>query len=383
MTTALDDSEVSADQLADALDRGERALVIVDVRAPSEVERWRVEGERDVPRIERPYWDLLGSPELVANEVPPQALAVVVCAHGNTSAILAEELRGIGVDARSLTEGMVGWAKLHIERSVSGGPEELYVVQLDRVSKGCLSYVIGVEDGPALVVDPDRSYEVYTAVASRHGSKIVSVVDTHLHADHISGAADLAARTGAPYFLNDDEGAVLEHRRPADGEAVFDTGSLVARAVSLHSPGHTPGSMGVLVAGRFLLSGDTLFVEGVGRPDLGGEVEVWASDLHRTLTERLLSLDDDVVVLPAHYQSRAERSADGVYAARLGDLRRRVEFTVEVEQFLADVVANTREAPEEYSRIRRVNLGLDNPQTDVLDELETGKNQCASGGAGA
>lgn len=381
MASALAEGEVTAEQLAEELDSGLAPVVIVDLRAPAEVERWKVEGAREVPRVERAYWDVLGTPELLAREISPSAIAVVVCAHGNTSAIVAEELRSVGIDARNLLGGMVEWSRLHVERPIANTPDGLYIVQLDRVAKGCLSYVLGAENGPALVVDPDRSYETYESLALRHGSEIVAVVDTHLHADHISGGAELAARSGATYFLNDDEGAVVEHRQPADGEVILDTGSVVARAVALHSPGHTPGSTGLVVADRFLLSGDTLFVEGVGRPDLGGQVEAWAADLHRTLTERLVLLHEDVTVLPAHYQSRAEQNADGVYAARLGDLRRGAEFTADIEQFLADVLANSRDAPGEYSTIRKVNLGLEAPTTEILDELETGKNQCASGGA--
>lgn len=381
MEATTDATDISARELAEELDGGTTPIVIVDLRAPGEVTRWRVEGERDVPRVERAYWDVLGEPEALAAELPSGAVAVVVCAVGNTSAIVAEELRSVGVDARNLRDGMAAWSRLHVVRPVAGLPDGLYLVQLDRVAKGCLSYVVGVEGGPALVVDPDRHHDDHLAVVAEHGSTVAAVVDTHLHADHVSGAAALAAATGARYVLTDDDGALVEHVRPGDGDVLLEDRGVVASAVALHAPGHTPGSMGVVVGGRFLLSGDTLFVEGVGRPDLGGRAAEWGAALHQTLVERLAALDDDVVVLPAHYQDRRERRADGVYAARLGDLRGHAEFTADLDRFLADVLAGVGEAPAEYAEIRRVNLGTDTRPADLLDELEVGRNQCASGGA--
>lgn len=378
-----DHIDITARQLAVELDSGSTPLAVVDLRAPGEVARWKVEGDRQVPRIERAYWDVLGTPEVLAADLPEGAVAVVICAHGNTSAIVADELRSIGVDARNLRDGMVAWSRLHLAREVPTTAEGTYLVQLDRVAKGCLSYVVGADAGPAIVVDPDRHFTDHLEVIAAHGSTLSAVVDTHLHADHISGAADLAAEAGVPYLLADDAGAKRPHRHPEDGETVLSGGSIHARAVTLHSPGHTPGSTGVLVDDRYLLSGDTLFVEGVGRPDLGGHVEEWGADLFRTLNERLAGLADAVLVLPAHYQSRRERNRDGIYAAPLGALRRSAEFHESLEQFLADVIAHTAPAPSEYGRIRTVNLGVESLGDELLDELEVGKNQCAAGGSAA
>lgn len=380
MTVEPGRNELSALELAHELESGSADLVVVDVRAPGEVARWKVEGDRDVPRVERAYWDVLGSPNALAAGIPDGAIAVVVCAYGNTSAIIAEELRSIGVDARNLEGGMVAWRRLHLVRPLPGTPEGTYVVQLDRVAKGCLSYVVGTEGGPAVVIDPDRFHDDHRRVLHEHGSTLEAAVDTHLHADHVSGAAALASHAGVPYLLADDDGATVTHCRPDDGEVILHADGLTAQAVALHAPGHTPGSTAVLVDHRYLFSGDTLFVVSVGRPDLGGQLEAWATDLHRTLTERLAGIDDDVLVLPAHYQNRRERNDDGVFAARLGDLRRHTEFTADLDAFLAHVRAHAREAPAEYARIRLVNLGGDPSDAEVLDELETGKNQCAASG---
>ncbi|HET7486359.1 MAG TPA: MBL fold metallo-hydrolase [Acidimicrobiales bacterium] len=372
-------TDITASELAAELESGTAPLAIVDLRAPGEVARWRVEGDREVPRVERAYWDVLGEPETLAAALPPGAVAVVICAVGNTSAIVADELRSVGVDARNLRDGMAAWSRVHVARTVPGPAAGSYIVQLDRIAKGCLSYVVGTDGGPALVVDPDRHHDEYRAVLDGHRSTLAAVFDTHLHADHVSGAAALAESAGVPYLLTDDAGALRPHRHPGDGEVVFEGGPLTARTVALYAPGHTPGSTGLLVDGRYLLSGDTLFVEGVGRPDLGGHAREWGTELFHTLTERLASLDDGVLVLPAHYQSRRERNPDGIFAALLGDLRRSAEFHESLDDFLADVVAHTAAAPAEYGRIRTVNLGVETMAPELLDELEVGKNQCAAG----
>ena len=380
MRPTIDQVEVAPTELAGWLDDPGRDIVVVDLRAPGEVERWRVEGAREVPRIERPYWDVLGTPELLEPEIAEGAGAVVICAHGSTSALVAEELRGIGVPAVNLQGGMLRWGQSHVARTVPGMPEGTYLVQLERLGKGCLSYVAGIRGGPAMIVDPDRFDEAYLHAVGAHRSRVESVVDTHLHADHISGGASLADVTGAAYFLADDAGASVDHIHAGNGDLLL-AGPVSAQAVALDAPGHTPGSMGILVAGRFLLSGDTLFVRGVGRPDLGGQADAWGRELHRTLTERLAHLPDDVVVLPAHFQERTEARPDGIFAATLGELRAHAEFNEGVDEFLHDVIGQARPAPAEYAQIRKVNLGIEHLATDRLDELETGKNQCAAGGA--
>lgn len=382
MNPSVGSVDVTPAELAGWLDDPGRRLVIVDVRAPGEVARWRVEGSWPLARVERPYWDVLGSPELLAPGIPEDATAVVVCAHGNTSAMIADELRGIGVAAVNLQGGMLLWGQSHVAREVPGMPEGAYLVQLERLGKGCLSYVVGTEGGPALVVDPSRFDHAYREVAWAHGSTIAAVADTHLHADHISGGLQLASATRTPYFLADDHGASVDHVHTADGDVLLE-GELRAHAVALHSPGHTPGSIGILVGGRFLLSGDTLFVRGVGRPDLGGQAEAWGRELYRTLNERLRHLPDEVVVLPAHFQERSEARGDGIFAATLGELRTHAEFHENADEFLHEVLDNAGTAPPEYGQIRKLNLGLDHLPADHCDELETGKNQCAAGGARA
>jgi len=236
----------------------------------------------------------------------------------------------------------------------------------------------------AVVVDPSRTVEWYEGFVQRLGARVVQVLDTHVHADHVSGGPALAARAGAPYFVSAGPGFELSQpvRPLADGETLRLGGeagvSLQVRLVA--TPGHTPGSSSYLVGRRHLLTGDTLFVRSVGRPDLGGHVVEWGRALFHTLRERLAALPGDTVVLPAHYAGPDEIGPDGVVSGRLDDLRRTVpELSIQTEEaFVAAMQAALTTPPAAYAEIIRVNLGLGAAAPDKMVEWELGKNQCAA-----
>jgi glyoxylase-like metal-dependent hydrolase (beta-lactamase superfamily II) len=267
---------------------------------------------------------------------------------------------------------------VRVARGNAGEPFELW--QLNRRGKGCLSYVI-VSGSEAVVVDASRHVDRYLEFVAGRGARVVRVLDTHVHADHVSGGPDLAARTGAPYFVSAGEGFGLE--LPAtplqDGEVIRLDGGAHLEVRLLATPGHTPGSTSYLLGGRYLLSGDTLFVASVGRPDLGGHVVEWGRALFHTLRERIAALPDDTVVLPAHYAGAAEIGPDGVVAARLGDLRRSVpEMRIATEdEFVETVRAAVGRPPDSYAEIIKVNLGGPRPPEDKVTEWELGRNECA------
>jgi glyoxylase-like metal-dependent hydrolase (beta-lactamase superfamily II)/rhodanese-related sulfurtransferase len=176
--------------------------------------------------------------------------------------------------------------------------------QLVNEESGCLSYLIGCgQSGQAVVIDPGRDRVAeYLRIARKKGLTIAQVVETHTHADHISGNRDLASATGATIRVHGAAGAAFEHAPVADGD-VIRLGQVELQIA--HTPGHTPDSICVLVTDRaradrpwFVLTGDTLFVGSVGRPDLGGERA--AEDIWESLRRVLLPLDDSVEVYPAH-----------------------------------------------------------------------------------
>jgi glyoxylase-like metal-dependent hydrolase (beta-lactamase superfamily II)/rhodanese-related sulfurtransferase len=169
---------------------------------------------------------------------------------------------------------------------------------------GCLSYLIGCSvAGAGIVIDPARDrVDDYVRLARKKGFKVTHILETHTHADHISGGRDLAALTRAPILLHRDSRAVYEHGVVGDGDEIR-LGKIGLKI--LHTPGHTPDSVCVLVTDHeraeepwFVLTGDTLFIGDVGRPDLGGAQA--AAGLYDSLQRAILSLDDSVEVYPAH-----------------------------------------------------------------------------------
>jgi glyoxylase-like metal-dependent hydrolase (beta-lactamase superfamily II)/rhodanese-related sulfurtransferase len=176
--------------------------------------------------------------------------------------------------------------------------------QLVNEDSGCLSYLIGCgEAGQAIVVDPGRDrVNEYLRLARKKGLRIAHIVETHTHADHISGNRDLAAATEASILVHHTAGVAFDHQDVRDGDAIR-VGNVEVRIA--HTPGHTPDSISLLVVDHsrgpdpwFVLTGDLLFVGSVGRPDLGGATA--AEDIFESLRRVLHPLDDLVEVYPAH-----------------------------------------------------------------------------------
>ncbi len=192
---------------------------------------------------------------------------------------------------------------------------------------GCLSYLIGCgQAGEAVVVDPARDrVDEYVAMARRKGLTITHIIDTHVHADHVSGNQALAAKSGAPIHIHPAARAAFAHAAVDDG-ADLRVGNVSLKV--LHTPGHTPDSISLLVTDLsrgtepwFVLTGDTLFIGDVGRPDFGGEQA--AANLYRSLTTRLLTLSDSVEVYPAHGAgSSCGRAMSSKTASTIGFERR-------------------------------------------------------------
>lgn len=373
---------LTARELYGRLNGAEPPLVL-DVRNREEFARWKVEGRGLPELLNIPYFEFIedeeGSVRRVAEWLGgrPRDL-VAVCAEGGSSAYVADLLAARGLAAANLEGGMHAWGRDTLVQPVrAAGTVRIW--QILRFGRGCLSYVVA-SDGDAVVVDPHRGVDEIRDVLGQTGLRLRAVFDTHLHADHVSGAAALARAEGVPYHAHaaDFERPALAVEVMEPGVPVRVAGMRVLPVVALHTPGHTPGSTSLLVDDALLLTGDTIFVDGVGRPDLGGQTAEWAAELHRTLHTRLAPLADDVLVLPAHSSGPHELSADGTVAGRLGDVRRELAArAADQATFVraAETAAGT--APPQYARIRAINLGHATATEDETVELELGKNECA------
>ncbi|MFC4987888.1 MBL fold metallo-hydrolase [Saliphagus infecundisoli] len=351
-------------------------LFILDVRNEDDYEEWRIEGSTNLPIYDELLEHDFSTLEDHLDELPTETEIAVICVAGITSARAAEFLRGHGFDARTIDDGMNGWGRVHREYDLEGAEG---VVQIVRPGTGCLSYLVS-EGDEAVVVDPSQYVDQYLNAADERDLEIVGVADTHAHADHVSGARRLAGELDVPYYLHEEDAVDLENVTAfADGESI----TVGARELEvLHTPGHTPGSVSFLF-GDALLSGDTLFLRSVGRPDLedGSEeaVRTAASQLFDSLGT-LTDLDDDLVVLPGHFSDESIRPV----ATGLGDLRE--ETTNELlsyvagndeEAFVETIVESLADEPANYNEIKRINWGKEQPGGDV-ESLELGPNNCAA-----
>ena len=370
-------NSMTTQELARKVDDAKQAPFILDVRSPDQFERWQIEGKVKPETVNVPYWTAIEEDDETKALIPSDRDVVVVCAKGDSSDLVADVL-GLARMV-NLEGGMDAWATTLVpHRLIDDG--RVFMIQMDRIAKACLSYAIGERGAEMAVVDPAADLTPYLAISQEMEAPITHVFDTHLHADHVSLASELARKTGAAYHIaeGDAEGADMDYEPLRDGE-VFELGDVELIVRSVATPGHTPGSTSIEVDGRFLLTGDAVFVTGIGRPDLGGETEPWARDLFHTIHDRLAALDHGLDVCPAHYTSRAESGDDGTLRRKLGDLliNDPVVSIADEEEFVSYVVSHLGTPPGEYAEIRRINMGWDNPIPERVRELEVGRNECA------
>ncbi|WP_374687907.1 rhodanese-like domain-containing protein [Promineifilum sp.] len=251
----------------------------------------------------------------------------------------------------------------------------MYLEQFFIEGLGCASYLVGDEGaGLAAVVDPDREVDKYLRAAAAHGLTITHVIETHLHADHVSGSTELRARTGADIYLHEAAGVAFPHRPLRAGDTL-ELGNL--HLAVRHTPGHTPDSITLLVTDLnrakepwMALTGDTLFVGDVGRPDLVGPdaARGLASQMYDTLQREILPLPDGVLVFPGHGAgSLCGKALTPVRSTTIGYERHHnpALFPLAREAFIDFAVADLPEQPANVRRIKGLNRRGPRPLGEV------------------
>ena len=352
---------------------------ILDVRNEDEYAAAAIEGSRPVPTVNVPVWRVMDALDELAAQTPEGA--VIICGQGGGSEVVADEFEALGVHTRSLEGGTEAWARLLVPIEILGLPGDVRAWQLLRPAKACLSYIVGVPGGNCIIIDPTRFPQAYLDLVAAHGMTVTHVVDTHVHADHISGGPALAADLGVEYHLppEDTGGIVPFPTRPLRDGDELDLGSAVVKAITMHLPGHTPGTTALLVSDKLLIVGDTVFVRGLGRPDLTGQADELARDLFRSVHERLQPLPPDTIIAPAHWSTSEEIGPDGLVTTTVADVFTSTLLNEQaIERFVEEIVNSLPSAPEAYDTIRLINAGMLTPPDDELDILDVGRNQCAA-----
>jgi glyoxylase-like metal-dependent hydrolase (beta-lactamase superfamily II) len=364
-------SEIDVAALRALLERGD-PVTVLDVRSAADRAEWAIPGSLHVAA-----YDALkaGDPQALAHVALPKGQPIVtVCGMGQTAALATAQLRARGLPARTLVGGMRAWSLAWNVTEVPVPGSAARVVQVRRTGKGCLSYLIG-SAGEAAVLDASLDPAVYLELARRYGWRITTVLDTHVHADHLSRSRTLAGATGARLYLPATERASFPFTPLRDGVMVA-VGA--AHLAVLHTPGHTPEGASYLLDQRALFSGDTLFLVGVGRPDLEAsreEARERAQTLYQSL-QRLLSLPGQTLVLPGHTGTPVPFDGRPLVAT-LADVRQQLAaFPAVEDDFVEAILARIPPTPPNHARIVALNEAGLLPEGDPT-ELEAGANRCA------
>jgi glyoxylase-like metal-dependent hydrolase (beta-lactamase superfamily II) len=339
-------------------------------------------------------------------DIPRDKEVVTICAHGNRSMIAANVLNQMGYHVRSMKGGMAGWNKVYDIAEIPVINSALFKIwQVRRISKGCIGYVVSSnKDATATVIDPSREiYESYLNIAMDKGLSITKIIDTHQHADHVSAAAKLAntlkdqSNSNKPIvyissieeYDNTDKGLNLQYVK--DGDEIEVGEGVVLKA--MHTPGHTDGSFCFLVNVNdnnlgededkgsipYLFTGDTLFADSVGRPDLREDAKNSAGRLYDTYHHKIAKLPDNTVVLPAHFNlSTVELKHSVPIFSNIGSLKQNIKiFGADKDEFVNNITDALPPRPMNYKTIISINKKMLTYDEGQMPDLEAGSNSCA------
>lgn len=376
-----DVEKVKPGQLKERIDNNED-FILLDVRAENEHQEWAIELENGEVH-NHPYFALLeGLTDEVREKLEDESREIiVVCAKGGSSEYIASLIKEeLELDAKNLEEGMNGWAKIYESETLELDNGKL--IQYHRPSSGCLGYMVKSQ-GESAVIDPLRAFkDLY--IEDTKDTELKYAIDTHIHADHISGVRQLgesdettsvipeAARGRGVTYI--DEVKSME-----DGETL-QVGDIEIKAI--HTPGHTTGMTSYLIDDEAVLTGDGLFIESVARPDLekGDEgAEKQAEQLYDSLQEKILTLPDDVYVGAAHLSDGTEPQENGLYMKNIGQIKEDLEpLSYSKKDFVEYIISDMPPRPSNYDKIIPTNKGERETDKDEAFEMELGPNNCAA-----
>jgi glyoxylase-like metal-dependent hydrolase (beta-lactamase superfamily II)/rhodanese-related sulfurtransferase len=350
-----------------------KPVTVLDVRSDEDRAQWAIPGSLHINAYEALK---AGQPGALAGAILPHDRPVItVCNAGRVSQTAAAMLADRGLDARTLVGGMKAWSLAWNTADIPLQDSTVQVMQVRRTGKGCLSYLVGSGD-EAAVIDPSLPTDIYVDLAHRRGWRIRHVFETHIHADHLSRARELATQTGAALLMPVQQRAKFPFTAVAEGDR-FQIGSTTIAAT--HTPGHTGESTSfVLNDATAVFTGDTLFTNGVGRPDLHANAEA-ARERARALFHSLLrlrGLPATTLVLPAHASEPIPFDGQPI-AASFGDVVSWLSTWLASEsEFVERVTSKLPPTPPNFVRIVELNESGGVPGIDPTD-LEAGANRCA------
>ena len=358
-------------------------FLLLDVRNDEEFGRFKVEGPYPFEMINVPYMEFIEYEAESVSKVPKGKRVRIVCAKEGSAKYVGEILKNNDFDdVAYMLKGIKAWGNLLAPICIyQKNGYELY--QFRRPGKASCSYGL-VYGREMMVFDPAKNIDQYQTFADERRCVISKTFETHRQADYISGSKMLNRETGAEIIAPqpDFEEARFDYTPAKDGDThTFKDGG--PRVQTLHTPGHTPGSTSYLIDDKYLVSGDTVFIQSIGRPDLGGMAEEWSKMLFKTMTEKILPMDDAIAVLPGHYMDWREADENLAFVAPLGEIKEKNSDIYQIRNesdFFDFIKRNMRQQPEEYAKIREINAGLVEVDEEQQDIMDLGKNECAASG---
>lgn len=373
----------TAEELYDDIFKDGSDFLLLDVRNKEEFSKFNVEGPYLNKIQNLPYFEFIEFEEESLKKVPQDEKIKIVCAKEGSAKYVADLLHTSGFsDIGYLSGGIGTWADL-LKPVVLEKNDRYTLYQFIRPGKASLSYGL-VCSGEMFIFDPARTIEFYLDFAKKQQTAITRIFETHLQADYISGSQGLAKETGAPIIANENDYniASFDYTRAKNNGTILCKDS-VTSVQPVFTPGHTPGSTSYLIDGRFLVSGDAVFIKSIGRPDLGGKVEEWTTLLFDSIQNVIKKLDPGIKVLPGHYMDWTELSKDGNFTDELKSILEKNNhiYGLETESDLLEFIKkNMRKQPEVYAEIRKINAGLVTPSPEEQKIMDIGKNECAASG---
>lgn len=394
---------IKPSELKKKMDDGDDFLIL-DVRTKQEHDMWTISYDKYQDSTLIPVDTLMSAESL--KKLPKDKEIIAYCAHGQRSSFAASALSSLGFKVRTVEGGIAEWSNVYdiadveIEKSIP-----LRIWQIRRISKGCMSYIItSITEKAAVVIDPTCGIDsVIDDLISSYQLTISNVIDTHMHADHLSGATKIASKYNAQLSISSIENYIIEGispeshskiKRIADGDRIKIGDEFYLEAI--HTPGHTEGSMSFTLDINhaavkdnqklgaesnvsdhplLLFTGDTLFVNGVGRPDLHNNAEQYTAHLYQTYQLKIFSMPDNTIVLPTHYSEIF--SHNKLIFNSLKSIKQKLgDITQSENSFSEYVSSNIPPQPMNYDKIVKINRNLISCETVLFRDLEAGPNSC-------
>jgi glyoxylase-like metal-dependent hydrolase (beta-lactamase superfamily II)/rhodanese-related sulfurtransferase len=423
ITTNKQDPKIKSNDLKNAIDKGKiksGEVFLLDVREPDEFNQWNIEGSINIP---------LGQVSSSLQKIPKDKEVITICPHGNRSGMVTYMLQRQGYNAKTLEGGLKEWSSAFeyaVEEYEIADGKKIKVIQVRKIGKGCLSYIVyplkvktssssvtnsmnSKNDNDTknnsknvIVIDPVFPADEYIKITNLEigsNAKIAYVLDTHLHADHLSAARELSEKTTAklcissyddyslngyqiqnsrypPYILLKEGKAETNERTDKNVKEKEET---LQNIQIIHTPGHTQGALCFLIGDMLLFTGDTLFVDSIGRPDLRDKAKEFAPMLYESLHNKIFGLNNksEIHVFPTHTEKIINSSE--ILSASLDNIYQNAKYVnLDKDAFVSKMVSITNPTPSQYKEIIQMNKGDEEiPSLDEIKDLEMGPNRCS------